>query len=783
MEITRSFDLLNQYKTKFANKPDALASKVDKKWVKYSGKEYVDNSNYVSYGLLSLKLEKGSKVAIISNSRPEWNFVDMGVAQAGLITVPVYPTISMEEYAYILKHADVKVLFVGNNTIFKNIKPAIEQEKLNIDIYTFEAIDGIKNFSEVIELGKKNEEKFKDEVEKIKSEIKASDLLTILYTSGTTGFPKGVMLTHENLMSNARSTTKIHPFAEEHTALSFLPMNHVYERMVNYHYQMKGINIYYAESMGTIVNDLKEVNPHIFSSVPRLLEKVYDGIIGKGKNLTGIKKTIFFWSVKLAERFDIGKKHRLLYNVKLKIARKLVFSKWIEALGGNVKIIVSGSAALQSRLAHIFGGAGIQVLEGYGLTETSPVVTVNWYHPVTNYRYGSVGKVLDGVEVKIADDGEILVKGVNVMMGYYNNQELTDQVMSKDGWFHTGDIGELSADNFLKITDRKKEIFKLTAGKYIAPQAIENKFKESFFIEQLMVVGANEKFVAAIISPNFTFLHDWCSKHKIQYRDNNDLIKNPDVIKRIKEEVNHYNQTLADFEKVKMIRLVKEEWSPQTGEMSPTLKLKRNILQKFYAELIDDIYAASRGTQDEKAIEAGANGFKISDVIKSANEVEIIKANFGDQEERRRLKDVKVKWKTDRRLKRTDKKNQRRLARTEWKIKRHTDKAEWKNKRMAEKEEFQLSMDEKIKAKPVTGLKLWNTERKIERTEWRLQRSTDRIAKNRDRKLDKIEFKQNRRLNKMKCRKDFRIERKNFRKTRKMEKLHWKAKVYKMNLK
>ena len=588
MNITRTFDLLDRYKELY-DIEDALAGKEDGKWVKYSSADYINFSNLVSYGLLALGFKKGDKIATISNNRPEWNFVDLGMAQIGVIHVPIYPTISEEEYEYIFKHSEAKAVIVSSKTLWNKISSVIKNVDSIESVYSFDDIEGLKSWNTIIEEGKKNEEKFKSEVLKIKANIKKDEMATLIYTSGTTGFPKGVMLSHNNLVSNIISTTKAHSLGIGHRALSFLPLCHVLERMLNYHLQYKGMSIYYAESLGTITTDIKEVKPHMFGTVPRLLEKVYDGIIGKGRNLSFIKKQIFFWAVNLGLRYRINNKHRYFYNFKLKIARKLIFSKWQEALGGEDLLIVCGGAALQERLAKIFMAVGFTVLEGYGLTETSPVIAVNTKTPKA-IRFGTVGPILENIEVKIADDGEILSKGPNLMLGYYKAPELTKEVIDEEGWFHTGDIGNVDKDGFLKITDRKKEMFKSSSGKYIAPQVIENKFKESFFIEQLMVIGENEKFASALLSPNFTFLHDWCSRHKIQYRDNKTLVKTSAVIARYQKEVNKYNATLGDHEKIKRFRLVCEEWSAQSGELSPTQKLKRNFVYEKYKQIIAEIY-------------------------------------------------------------------------------------------------------------------------------------------------------------------------------------------------
>ncbi len=597
MEITRTFDLLNLYREKYRME-DALAGKEKGVWVRYSSDQYIEFANSVSYGLLAMGLNKGDKVCTISNNRPQWNFVDMGVAQAGIIHVPVYPTISLEEYEYILKDAEPSIIFVSDRSLFEKIMPIADKVESVREVYTFNQVKAAKNWMEVVELGRKNADKFKENLEKIKDSIKPEDFFTLLYTSGTTGFPKGVQLCQNNVVTNFKATAKVHPLGHGDKTLSFLPISHIYERMVNYHFQYLGIAIYYAENMGTIADNMKEIKPEIFLTVPRLLERVYDRIIGKGKDLKGIKKSLFFWAVNLGLRFELNHKNGWLYHQKLKIADRLIFSKWREALGGNVKIIVSGSAALQPRLARVFWAAGFAVLEGYGLTETSPVIAVNNLN-TNEIMLGTVGPVISGgVEVKIAEDGEILCKGPNVMMGYYKQPELTREVLTEDGWFHTGDIGELVDGKYLKITDRKKEMFKLSSGKYIAPQVIENKLKESFFIEQAMVVGENEKFASALISPNFPFLHEWASRHDIKFRDNQELICRKDVQDRVQQEVTELNRDLGEHERIKRIRLVEEEWSSESGELSPTAKLKRRKLYETYDHLLSEIYSVGKGTTD-----------------------------------------------------------------------------------------------------------------------------------------------------------------------------------------
>jgi long-chain acyl-CoA synthetase len=604
MEVKRTFDLIQWTHEKYPRQ-DMYCGKQDNTWIKYSSEDALNNVNWVSYGLLSMGFKKGDKIATITGNKPEWNFADMGFAQIGVIHVPIYPTIGTEEYAFILNHSDVKAIIVGNKAIYGKVNPIADKLVGLTGIFSFDPIDGVRSFGEIIEKGKKNEEKYREELKKIKESIKPEDLVTIIYTSGTTGDSKGVMLTHTNLISNVIETSTAHHLGYGHRAISFLPLCHVFERMLNYHYQYKGISVYYVENMGTVGEVVKDVKPHIFATVPRLLEKIYDNIIGKGKSLPWIKRKIFFWAVKLGLKFRL-KGNSGFYKFRLKIARKLIFSKWTEALGNELEVIVSGGAALQSRLERIFWAAGIPVIQGYGLTETSPVISVNPLR-IDEIKFETVGPVLRDVTVKIADDGEILTKGPNLMAGYYKAPELTSEVIDKEGYFHTGDIGKIEDNKFLRITDRKKEIFKLSAGKYIAPQPIENRLKESFFIEQAMVIGENEKFASALISPNFAYLHDWCYLHKIQFRDNADLIEIPEVAERFSRDIREINSTLGEHEQIKRFRLVKEEWSPQSGELSPTLKLKRNLLAVHYKDVIADIY--SKGNGDVNMIGRIKNGF------------------------------------------------------------------------------------------------------------------------------------------------------------------------------
>ncbi len=590
MKVTRIFDLLDRYKKKYPNKKDALNAKVDGKWVSYSIDDYIRKAELVSFGLMNLGFQKGDKIATVSNNRPEWNFMDIGMSQAGVVHVPIYPTISDDEYRHILSHSEAKIIIVSDVDLYARIS-VIAKEIDNVDgIYTFDQVEGAKNWEEIIKLGEEKEtDDLHDKLASIKNTISQDDLATIIYTSGTTGLSKGVMLSHWSFMYQTHQIESKIIINNTHKAISFLPLCHVLERIGGYVWQYLGVSIYYAESIDAVAGNIQEIKPDAFVTVPRLLERIYDKIMGKGKELSGVKKNLFFWAVDLGLQYDFKGKG-LVYAGKLAVANKLIFSKWREALGGNVKLIISGGAALQERLARIFWAAGIPVQEGYGLTETAPVIAVN-LHKSPDIKFGTVGPILGKEqEVKIAEDGEILFKGPNLMLGYFKDPEKTAEAIDKDGWFHTGDIGVMVDDYYLKITDRKKEIFKLSTGKYVAPQIVENVLKESLFIEQLMVVGSNQKFTGALISPSFEFLHDWCSRKKIKYRDNEDLIKLPEVIERYQEEVSEFNKKLGKSEQIKKFELVCEEWTPDTGELSPTLKLKRRIVLDKYKVKHDRIY-------------------------------------------------------------------------------------------------------------------------------------------------------------------------------------------------
>lgn len=590
--VTRTFDILERIVSEFP-RPDALGGKKGNEWYTYSTEEYYRNSVRFALGLLSMGIGKGEKVATVTNNRPEWNFADMGLAMTGAVHVPIYPTIGEDEYSYILKHSEAKFLIVGDVKLYEKLKPVVERIPSVKEIYAFEEVEGARYYEEIMKAGDDHWEALTPKLKEIMASVDPEEMATIIYTSGTTGVPKGVMLSHRNLVSNFTSHAKMHHLGREHRVISFLPLCHVYERSVNYHFQYKGMGIYYVGNLGQIIPALKEIQPHMFNSVPRLLERVYDGFVAKGKELTGIKRSLYFWAMKLTQHFEYNKQYSPLMKVKIAVADKLIYSKWRAALGGNIVYAVSGGAALQPRIARTLGMAGMLNIEGYGLTETSPVIAVN--NPATKeMKIGTVGAVLEGFTVKIADDGEILCKGPGVMMGYYKSPEMTAEVIDEEGWFHTGDIGTFEEGKYLKITDRKKEMFKLSGGKYIAPQMIENKLKASELIEQAMVIGAGEKFASALIAPNFVLLHDWCAENHIHFENNKELVLIPEVMAKIQQEVILINKTLGQHEEIKRFRLVCDEWSPATGELSPTLKLRRNVVAEKYKGLIGEIYSVQK---------------------------------------------------------------------------------------------------------------------------------------------------------------------------------------------
>jgi long-chain acyl-CoA synthetase len=588
VSITRLFDF-PYYQQETYNLPVALATKKNGVWEKTSSEEYIAKANAISRALLRMGVQKDDKIALISsNNRTEWNIMDIGILQTGAQNVPIYPTIAEEDYEYILNHSGSIYCFVSDDEVLQKVNAIKANVPTLKEVYSFNEINGCKHWSDLLVLGE--DDSNQSEVEAKKDSIQTDDLATIIYTSGTTGRPKGVMLSHKNIVSNVLDSSPRIPFDPgKSTALSFLPICHIFERMILYIYQYYGVSVYFGESIDKISDNLKEVRPTVITAVPRLLEKVYDKIYAKGGELTGIKKKLFFWAIDLGLRYEPYGANGAWYEFQLKIARKLIFSKWKEGLGGNLDLMVSGSAALQPRLTRVFAAAEIPVMEGYGLTETSPVIAVNDQRN-KGFKIGTVGKPIRNVEVKIAEDGEILLKGPNVMLGYYKDPEKTAEAVI-DGYFHTGDIGEIDSEGFLKITDRKKEMFKTSGGKYIAPQMIENAMKQSRFIEQIMVIGEGEKMPGAFIQPNFEFVKEWAKIHKITLGSSDaEISANADVIKRIDEEVEGINKKFGHWEQVKRFELTPDVWSIDGGQLTPTLKLKRKIIKEIYKDLYAKIY-------------------------------------------------------------------------------------------------------------------------------------------------------------------------------------------------
>ena len=586
IEITRLFDF-PYYQLETYNLKKAFSTKYDGKWESISTQEYIDKSNQLSRGLLKLGVKPNDKIAIISTTnRTEWNICDIGVLQLGAQTVPIYPTISKEDYEYVLTHSESTYCFVSDLTILEKLNQIKGNTKLK-GVFSFDQVEGESNWDEVLELGADLSNQ--DEVEERKNNVKPEDLATLIYTSGTTGKPKGVMLSHNNIVTNTLSSKKRVPLDYGNSkALSFLPVCHIFERMILYLYQYCGIDVYFAESIEKLTENAQEVKPNVMTAVPRLYEKIYDKIILKGEDLSGIKKKLFFWAVNLGLKYEPYGANGWWYEKQLGLARKLIFSKWQAALGGDLKLMVSGSAALQPRLTRIFAAAGMPIMEGYGLTETSPVTSVN-DQMNGNFRVGTVGKVIQDVEVKIAENGEILVKGPNVMQGYYKDPEKTADAI-QNGWFHTGDKGEFDKDGFLKITGRTKEMFKTSGGKYVIPPLLEGELKQSLFIEQVMVVGENEKMPAAIIQPNFEYLKDWAKENDIVFSTNEELISNNKVVDAIQEAVNACNCHFGKWEQIKVFKLTPDEWSIEGGHLTPTMKMKRAIIKKIYNDLYEEIY-------------------------------------------------------------------------------------------------------------------------------------------------------------------------------------------------
>lgn len=590
-KITRLFDFPYHQLEKY-NIEDALVTKQNNVWVKTSTKEYIEKANTISRALLRLGIQKNDKIAIISsNNRTEWHIMDIGILQVGAQNVPIYPTISENDYEYILNHSEAIYCFVSDDEVLHKIN-LIKQNVPNLkEVYSFNSIENCKNWDELLQLGHDNSNQ--DIVEERKNNVLPQDLATIIYTSGTTGKPKGVMLSHNNIVSNVLDSSDRIPFeAGKSRALSFLPICHIYERMVTYIYQFYGCAIYFGESIEKISDNIKEVSPTVMTGVPRLIEKVYEKIIAKGSELTGIKKKLFFWAINVGLKYEPYGANGYLYEFQLKIARKLIFSKWKTGLGGKLDLIVNGSAALQPRLARVFAAAEIYIMEGYGLSETSPVISVNDLRN-NGFRIGTVGKIINHVEVKIAADGEILCKGPNVMLGYYKDEKITSETII-NGYFHTGDIGEIDQDGFLKITDRKKEMFKTSGGKYIAPQLLENAMKQSRFVGQIMVIGDGQKMPAAFIQPNFDFVKEWAVLHKLNVGNSlKEICENSKVIERIDKEIEQINEKFGNWEKIKRFELTPEIWSTESGHLTPTMKLKRKVVLEKYKHLFEKIYGLS----------------------------------------------------------------------------------------------------------------------------------------------------------------------------------------------
>ncbi|MCQ2281583.1 MAG: AMP-binding protein [Bacteroidales bacterium] len=598
IEITRTFDLLDYLLETYPNKEDVLCCKEKGEWVKYSTQKYYNIANFMACGLIEMGLKPGDKVVTMSNNCPEWNFIDMACSLSGVIHVPIYPTLSADNYVHIIKHCEASHIFISNNILLQRIKPALDRIENAPKVFTLDKIEGYPRTLDILKLGIASQDKNAPILQERKANTRPDDCVTLIYTSGTTGDPKGVMLSHRNLCSNFMAHAKVNPMKPGDKALSFLPLNHIYERSLNYHFQYKGVGIYYAENMGTIQQNMMELHAKGFCAVPRVLEMVYDKLYAAGKDFKGIKKKVYTRAFKHGARYDYSyyKKVSLIYQIGQKFYDYLVYRHWREKFGGEHLIIITGSSSIQPKLLRTFAAAGINIYEGYGLSETSPVIAVN--NPVKKQvRIGTVGPILEGVEVKFAEDGEILTRGPHVMMGYYKDPEYTKQVIEPDGWFHTGDVGELVGNfggltgvQYLRITDRKKDIFKLSAGKYIAPQLMENKMRENEYIEQAMIVGENQKSVAAIISPNFNTLHYWALKHHLHYRDNAELLSLPETKEKFRTVIAEINRDFAAHEQIKNYRIVTDEWTANNGLLSPTLKVRRKVLLEKYKNLISEIY-------------------------------------------------------------------------------------------------------------------------------------------------------------------------------------------------
>jgi long-chain acyl-CoA synthetase len=589
MTPTRIFDLLEHLTTQFPLR-NILSEKVNGEWIFYTSLQYNEISHRFARGLLELGLKPGDKVVTITNNRPQWNFADMGILLAGMVHVPVYTSMNASEYHFIIEHSDAALVIVSDRKLFDLVHPELKQISAVRNFFTFDRIDGARHWSEITTLGERADAATSDLLETTKKRITPKDLASIIYTSGTTGRSKGVMLSHDNLVRNFLAASDVFKLGPDDRYLSIIPVCHVGGRLGNYQTQYAGACIYYAENMGTIAANLKEIRATGFDAVPRILEKIYDNVIARGRSLAGMKKRIFFWAVSLGLQYRPYGEKSWFYYRKMKIADKLIFSKWREALGGSARLVGCGGASLQPRLESIFWASGLKIINMYGLTETSPIITINRQEK-GSCKLGTVGSVIEGVEVKIAGDGEVLCRGHCVMIGYYKDEELTRSVMDKEGWFHTGDVGHMEEGKFLVITDRKKEIFKLSSGKFVAPQPIENRIKESLFIDQAMVVGEHQKFASALLVPDFKYLKEWCTARNLGGTlTTEELVTMPEVISEFNEEVKKINSSLQEWERINRIRIVPGEWSPATGELSASLKLKRKAVAEKYSELLDSIY-------------------------------------------------------------------------------------------------------------------------------------------------------------------------------------------------
>lgn len=587
MNVTRLFDILDNYLEKYPKQDAALACKRDGQWLRISIQEYIEQTDALSYGMLQLGIQPGDKVGIVSSNRPEWNMLDFAIMQIGAISIPIYPTISQDDYRHILNHAEMKMIFVEGKELRTKLEPIFPEVSSLKHIYTFrKQCEEYPCFFQLLELGQANQQP--EKLARLKVSVKETDMATIIYTSGTTGYPKGVMLSHSNIVNQVKNLQTI-PSEWSKTALSFLPLCHAYERMLVYLYQYLGMSVYYAESLATIADNIKEINPTMMSCVPRLLEKIYDKLYLAGKKLPYFSRILYYWAFNLANHYQLEGRSPL-YNLQYQLAEKLIYSKWRAAIGGNFDIVVSGGSAIQPHIASFFSAIGMPVFEGYGLSETSPVIAVS-QRGKNGRKFGTVGLPLPGIEVKLGERDEIICKGHNVMMGYYKDPELTAEVLDADGWLHTGDTGKFSPEGQLIITGRLKSIFKTSFGKYVNPQIIESKFTESPFIENMIVLGENKKFAAALISPDFAYLKSWCKVHKIAYNTQEEIIEHPEVQKRFQEEVKSYNKLFGDTEQIKRYQLVAEEWTQPAGFLSPTLKIKRKVLEEFYAERIEKLFA------------------------------------------------------------------------------------------------------------------------------------------------------------------------------------------------